>query len=197
MLGPAVSEVKAQLWDENVGERVATVDELTMPQAGASSPAVVFVMLDTLRRDALSAYGGDPALMPELNGMVRESVVFEDVLANATWTRPSIGSMFTGMYQEYHGAVGREDALRSDVDTLAGVLSSRGYETAAFVANWGTVGKEAGFDRGFESFFELKSVSPPYVRADGVTSETLQWVRSRNDGDGSQLRPLFLYVHYP
>lgn len=196
VLGPAARDVRTRLWDVRTGDDAATVESTLRAVTDRSSPTVVFVMLDALRRDGLSVYGGREELMPKVSGMALQSVVFEDVLVNATWTRPSIASMFTGLYQEYHGAVGRKDALRSDVETLAERLARRGFETAAFVTNWGAVGKDAGFDRGFELFIEMRSDSDPYLRADGVTREVLQWVRDKDFGEGDGRRPLFLYVHY-
>jgi len=195
ILGPGVREVSAELWAKRVGEYSPTTVPAPTKTAGGSRPTIVFIILDTLRRDSLGAYGGDADLMPELNAIMQSSVVFEDVLANASWTRPSVASMFTGLHQEHHGAVGREDVLRADVDVLADVLNRRGYETAAFVANW-AVGKDAGFNRGFETFAELSSPIHPYLRADGVTREVLEWVRARGTGGVAAEDPLFLFVHY-
>ena len=161
-------------------------------QATSPGPHLVFVLVDTLRADSLSAYGGDPGAMPRLNQFAAGSLVFADVQANASWTRPSVASFFTGLLQERHGAVDRDDRLPERVTTLAEVLAGRGYETAAFVSNFAAVGKEAGFAQGFETFRELSSRTDPYARAGEVNRATLDWLRSR----GAAARPLFLYVHY-
>jgi arylsulfatase A-like enzyme len=195
ILGPSVREASDELWAKRVGEDSPTPVPPPSTAADGAGPTIVFIILDALRRDSLGAYGGDADLMPELNSIMQRSVVFDDVLANASWTRPSVASMFTGLHQEHHGAVGREDVLRSDVDVLADLLDRRGYETAAFIANR-AVGRDAGFSRGFETFVELSSPVHPYLRADGVTREVLEWVRARGADGGAAEDPLFLFVHY-
>ncbi len=195
-LGPSVAQTEKMLWSENSGFRSAGDQRIPITGAKNQQSTIVFILIDTLRQDSLGAYGGDPTLMPKLNAIAHESVVFQDVLANASWTRPSIGSMFTGLYQEYHGAVGRENALSRSNETLAEILSARGYETAAFVTNWGAIGKDAGFDQGFDLFKECRASSGPYLRADQLTHSVEKWIKSRAKNQTRSKRPLFLYVHY-
>ncbi len=196
VLGPSVVQIEEDLWADRAGPGHQPSPHTVDWDQSLRRPTIVFILIDTLRRDSLSAYGGDQDLMPRLNGIAQESVVFEDVLANASWTRPSIGSMFTGLYQEYHGAVGREDALNQPTETLAEILSGKGYETAAFVANWGAVGRDAGFDQGFRTFRECRAPDTPYLRADALTRNVTQWVKRRTQDPTRARTPLFLYVHY-
>lgn len=160
--------------------------------AAARPPDIVFVMVDTLRADRLDAYGGTPDLMPNANALAARATVFADVHANATWTRPSIGSMFTGLLQEHHGAVDRNNSLKPDVTTMAEHLSARGFHTVAFVTNFAAVGAAFGFDQGFAEFFELEAGHGSYLPAADVNRRVEQWLQSRPPGDA----PLFLYVHY-
>ncbi len=159
----------------------------------APPPHIVFVMLDTLRADALAGHGGDPSWMPALNAYAERSVRFSDVLANASWTRPSLGSFFTGLLPEEHGATGLQFGLSPEVKLLAEILSAQGYETAGFNANGRMVNAEYGFDRGFE-VFEMLRDPPAYARADTVTDRVAGWLAERRAREPS--RPLFLYVHY-
>ena len=92
-------------------------------------------MLDTLRADALAAYGGDSGWMPALNRLADQGLVFTNLLANASWTRPSVASFFTGLAPEEHGAAGWSFSISPGVVTMAEVFKRRGYDTAAFVAN--------------------------------------------------------------
>jgi arylsulfatase A-like enzyme len=154
----------------------------------------VFVLVDTLRADGLAAYGGPPDLMPELNAIAAQSLVFQNVLANATWTRPSVASLFTGLLPEEHGAVDRSDALPHDRVTLAEVLSERGYATAAFVSNFGAVGRSSGFAQGFQEFREITSPAMK-PRAEQVNREVADWLARRRQR-GETDAPAFLYIHY-
>ncbi|MEN8165605.1 MAG: sulfatase, partial [Acidobacteriota bacterium] len=196
VLGPSVVQTEDALWVDRTGPGYQPHPHTVDWDRSLRRPTIVFILIDTLRQDSLGAYGGDRDLMPRLNAIARESVVFEDVLANASWTRPSVGSMFTGLYQEYHGAVGREDSLNPPTETLAEILSGKGYETAAFVTNWGAVGRDAGFDQGFGTFRECRAPDTPYLRADALTRNVMQWVKRRSQDPTRSQTPLFLYVHY-
>ena len=55
---------------------------------------------------------------PNLNALVERSVVFGDVHANASWTRASCGSIFTGLLPEEHGAARFHERLPEGWRTL-------------------------------------------------------------------------------
>lgn len=218
MLAPAVAELEEQDWASHgqgaiiqpewvhstgherhaaeggrPGAVSATVEGVA-PPALSPSPDVVFIMLDTLRADALAAYGGDPSLMPALNAFADTALVFSDVLANSSWTRPSVGAFFTGLAPEEHGAVGWSYPISPGVVTMAEVFQRRGYETAAFVANHEAVNVSGNFDRGFDLFEPLEDPGQSYARADFVTDRVSDWMTDRESSD--ERRPMFLYVHY-
>jgi arylsulfatase A-like enzyme len=71
------------------------------------------------------------------------------VHANASWTRASCASIFTGLLPEEHGASRFHEKLSESWVTLPEQLSAAGYQTAAFVANWVQVGYDTGFAQGF------------------------------------------------
>ena len=58
---------------------------------------VLLVTIDTLRADALGAYGG-PASTPALDRLAAEGVRFEFAHAHAVLTLPSHASILTGEY---------------------------------------------------------------------------------------------------
>lgn len=190
-LEPGVDALEQRIWERHQQAEVPPHPGEMPEPPSADAPAVLFVLVDTLRADALAAYGGDPAWMPELNAFAEEALVFDDVLANASWTRPSVASYFTGLLQEHHGAVDRGDRLPESAVTLAERYRESGYRTAAFVANYAAVGRDAGFAQGFDVFVELASERWPYARADEVTAAAAAWLREHGEGP-----PWFLYVHY-
>jgi arylsulfatase A-like enzyme len=75
------------------------------------------------------------------------------------------------------------------VTTVAERLRGLGYRTSALVANYGAVGRSAGFDRGFDSFVELHG--DPYARAATVRTAAERWLETRASD-----RPYFLYLHF-
>ena len=60
--------------------------------------------------------------MPELNTFLASSDRFQDMQVNATWTRPSVASFFTGLLAEEHGARGVQNFLGEEFVTLPELL---------------------------------------------------------------------------
>ncbi|MFC6784598.1 sulfatase [Halobaculum halobium] len=123
----------------------------------ADRPDVLFVILDSARRDRVSLYGHDRPTTPTLDALAEEATTFENAYTPTPWTLPSHCSMFTGKFPSEHGVTNgfadRRPALPASTETLAERLSERGYRTAGFSNNpW--VGKLSGLDRGFEEFVE-------------------------------------------
>ncbi|QFU82771.1 sulfatase [Natronorubrum aibiense] len=117
---------------------------------------VLFVVLDTVRKDHLGPYGYERETTPALSQFATEATVFESAVAPAPWTLPVHASLFTGLYPSQHGADQGSPYLDGDV-TLASVLSAAGYDTACYSSNaWITpyTGLTEGFDAQ-DSFFEV------------------------------------------
>lgn len=210
---PLLAERDA-LWNRQ-GRLTAPLDQVgrapAAPVLFEKPPHIVFLLLDTLRADGLSALGGGPSVMPRLNARVERSVLFSDVHTNASWTRASCASIFTGLLPEEHGAARFHEKLSPHWTTLPEQLVTAGYEPAAFIANWVQVGRDTGFAQGFaeEDFHELASgeeilaqagegaeeteVRGAYARAEVVNRAVLDWLAS---DARDPYRPAFLYLHY-
>jgi choline-sulfatase len=120
-------------------------------------PDVLFVILDSMRRDRVSTYGHYRKTTPTLDALAERSSVFENAFTPAPWTLPSHCSMFTGLFPSEHGITNgftdRSLRLADDLPTVTERLADRGYRTAGFSNNpW--VGTLSGLDRGFEEFVE-------------------------------------------
>ncbi len=79
-------------------------------------------------------------------------MVFEQAFATASWTRPSVASLLTGLDARKHGAVHSDEGLGT-VETLAENLARAGYRTQAWITN--PFLKGGGFERGFERYEKL------------------------------------------
>ena len=127
-------------------------------------PDVLLVVLDTVRADALSAYGNPRPTSPQVAAVADAGVRFADVTAEGSWTWPSHATLFTGLPPWEHGAhlappadggvqVGPDPfharALRTDVPTLAEQFSAAGYRTVSVSGNR-LIGEDFGLTRGFE-----------------------------------------------
>ena len=149
---------------------------------------VILVCVDSLRPDHLGCYGYSRNTSPHLDRIAGAGLRFEEAVANATWTLPSITTLFTSLYPSTHGMhsysmdLQRTRPLPAGVLTLAGFLAGRGYETAAF-SDGGWVSRDFGLDRGFERWEE------------GTLGIKVLVDRSLAAASGGSGRPFFHYLH--
>ncbi len=140
-------------------ERRSTLPEVPLGAASADQPDILFVLVDTVRADHLSAYGYPHPTTPWLEGLAAEGVLFERAIAASCHTKPSTASIFTSRYPPAHQARRLEETLPPTAFTLAQALRIGGYRAAAFSAN-GLVSPTFGFGRGFERFYRQEA---PYM----------------------------------
>jgi len=155
----------------------------------AQAPNVVLVSLDTFRADKLAAWGGSPALAPNLNALAAKGTAFTSCFAPAPETLPSHATLLTGAYPSrtglHNNGLGR---LASGVPTLAEALSAHGYTTAAVIAS-PVLNARYGLARGFAHYDDMLGTfgSRP---AGEITDRALALLKAPRKG------PLFLWVHY-
>jgi len=150
--------------------------------SGASSPNILVYLSDTPRADHLSVYGYDRDTSPRLREFAERGVVFERAYSQASWTKASVGTLFTGLYPSRHGAIRREHRLRGDVPTLAEGLAAAGYSTAAVIGNLSVL-PGFGFGRGFEQVVDV-ATERPIVDAAQISDRVLEFLEhgSRTHG---------------
>ena len=141
----------------------AEVDTMTAGD-GAN---VLWVVLDTVRKDRLTPYGHDRPTTPALGDFADEALVYTEAVAQAPWTLPVHASMFTGRYPTEHTATQESPYLPAGTGTLAAALSKTGYATACYSSNaWITpyTRLTEGFDEA-DNFFEALPGGVPSVAA--------------------------------
>jgi len=149
-------------------------------------PDLLLVVVDTLRADHLSVYGYERPTSPHLQALAAGGVVFEDVTAQSSWTRPSMVSMLTGR-RVFVNAQRMPDAIPA----LAERLRDAGYQTAAFVAN-PAISEREDFDRGFETFVTRDDTGGTTWDAPDLEAAFADW-SAATPRDG---RPRFVWLHY-
>jgi arylsulfatase A-like enzyme len=152
---------------------------------------VVIIVVDTLRRDHLGAYGYDRDTSPAIDALALEGVSFDRAYATCGWTAPSVASMLTGLYPSAHGMTNPGKALPEGVLTLPEMLREEGFATAAVVSNQ-LIGKRTGLERGFDLFDEGNIKGHDGLSTDGVTETALAMLDDLSSRDA----PFFLFVHY-
>ncbi|MBW2290118.1 MAG: sulfatase, partial [Deltaproteobacteria bacterium] len=152
-------------------------------------PNFLFILVDTLRTDHLSAYGYERETSPALSRLVAGGVRFDRAYAAAPWTKPSVASMFTGQYPHRHGVNFVLDALPPEAVTVAERLSEAGYSTAGTVSHIFVAGKN-GLDQGFDHYDSAEAGGHSHISTTGVTRRAIKLL----EGFGTD--PFFLFVHY-
>ena len=129
------------------------------PEAAEEIPPhrgpILWITIDALRADVIGAFGGDPALTPNLDALAAEADWAEPAVAASSWTVPSMASLFTGLQPFRHGNwhSGRT-VLSAEHQTLPEALQALGFETAAFRSNtW--LRQRSGYAQGFDQFSNL------------------------------------------
>ena len=172
------------------GRAVWGTPGVTVPKDDA--PLVIVYLVDTLRADHTGPYGYARDTTPHLDAFAKDAVVFDQAVAHASWTKPSVASILTSLLPGQHRAVQLRDPLDASHPTLAEMLHAKGYATGAAIANSVIYGTESSFDRGFDWFAGLHGEGDQpskLVGADAVVDAALTWLAARRGF------PTFLYVH--
>jgi arylsulfatase A-like enzyme len=168
-------------------------------------PNIILVVFDTARWDRFGCYGYDRPTTPTVDALAREGLKIDTMIANAPWTLPSHGSLFTGLYPSEHGSQWKTGPRLRDsaAPTMAEWLKRLGYTTAC-VTNNGLISSRTGLARGFDHYaFRLdiergrrrltRRVRKALFGGDSGGRIVNRWMRTAlRDAP----EPLFLFVNY-
>ena len=173
------------------------VTGVAVAAAPEAKPPVVVILVDALRADRLAALGGSGRATPHMDRFARrEAAAFADALSVSSWTKPSVPSLFTGLYPCQHGVARgdtranavdgklRADILPGEAATLAEAFAAAGYRTGAVVEN-AQISSRFGMAQGFETYSEDGG------DAATIRAKALDWLGGIAPAD-----PYFLYVHF-
>jgi uncharacterized sulfatase len=147
-----------------------------------SQPNILVIVLDTLRRDRLSAYGYERETSPAFDEFSTQATLFDRAISPAQWTIPAHASLFTGLYPSQHGLVQGSGKLSGMNPTLAEILRADGYQTVAFCNNPLVSVLEHGLQRGFEHFYHYSTAVPQRpadVNQPQWQRDFMKWFRPR------------------
>ncbi len=184
-------------------------------------PNIVMIVVDSARFDHVGPCGCPRELTPGLGEFAKEAVNYLNATAPGGSTRPSMASIFTGLYPQAYGfADGKfPDAGHT---TFAERLKGQGYHTC-LLSNNPYVSPATGMDRGFDVVCYLnrsnmrRAVRPRVVarhcgrilRAalrprttykvfpDMLVAEAIHILRDRRPGSPPILLYIHLDVHHP
>jgi arylsulfatase A-like enzyme len=156
-------------------------------------PSILLVVIDTLRADAVSAYGEVAGTTPAFDALAADGQLYTRAYAPSPWTLPSHASLLTGSPIAAHGVgLHGQVVLPTDVNTVAERLRGAGYQTAAFSEN-ALVSGVFGFDQGFDHFSvrtaEEQMAANRKMVID-VVDELSRWLDARDPK-----RPFFVFIN--
>lgn len=112
--------------------------------------SLVLITIDCMRADHAGWLGYEKPTTPFLDGLAKESIVFEKAVAAGAPTYYSFPSI---MAARYPLALGRDViGLAPGEDSLATGLSREGYQTAAFLAGNPYLSEHFNYHEGFDIF---------------------------------------------
>jgi choline-sulfatase len=168
--------------------------------AGCAAPAgssphppkgILVLLVDCLRADHLAVGGSTLGATPHLDRLASQAVIFDRASAVASWTRPSVPSIWTGLYPSEHGLTDlieggkgvRGGVLSEEAVTVSEAMQAAGYRTA-LIGNQFQLSPRFGMAQGFDLYQNnVKS-------AHGMRENLLSWL------DEAPQHPFFAYLHY-
>jgi len=116
---------------------------------------VLFILVDTLRADHLSAYGYERETSPVIAELARTGVRFATHISQSSWTKCSMASLWSGIYPARSGVLRAPHVLAEGAKLPAEIFREAGFRTAGIWRN-GWIAPNFGFGQGFENYTQPK-----------------------------------------
>jgi arylsulfatase A-like enzyme len=158
------------------------------PAGREKKTKLILISLDTLRADHLELYGYKRQTAPGMTRRSSDFVVFKNCWSQWCWTHESHQSIMTGLYEAEHMVPEFYRATPGHLVTLAEIMKTSGYITAAFTGA-GKVGAHTGLCKGFDSYFDNE------YRKDGGFELLGTWLRTRRWLKENAGNDFFLFFH--
>lgn len=133
-----------------------TSGEIVKMKEALSTYDIIYLVLDAFNLRHSSLYGYDRKTTPFIDTISQESIVFENMFANAPYTLASTGTLFTSHYSYEHGLINETDRLSPIIPTISELLSTSGIDTY-LISDHGFVDKAWGLIRGFSHITRFKN----------------------------------------
>lgn len=201
--GAGSNPLRFELRWRSESEGELTVSSAVVKARAPKRPDVILIGIDTFSATHTQLYGYSRPTTPRLVEFASESILFDPMITNATWTLPSFLSMLSGLPPGAHRLDRPDDRvervqgwetlqLAPNRWTLAEAFRGAGWRTGAFVdTNW--ISPDFGFEQGFE-VLDSSSVFEPLANREGgltrVVSLAEDWLDTHAEGD-----PSFLFLH--
>jgi arylsulfatase A-like enzyme len=117
----------------------------------AGLPNIMYIVVDTLRADALSCYGNKAVSTPNIDGLAADGILFENTFSSSSWTIPGTATLLTSRYPSSLNMFSITSILPPETVLISEELKKRRYVTAALIGN-PLVNEKLGINQGFDRF---------------------------------------------
>lgn len=152
---------------------------------------VIFLVIDTLRKDHLNIYGYPRETLVYLKKFAEEGTAFSHDISQATMTKISTPSMVTSLYPLSHTVLGFDKGLPASAKTIAEVFRDEGYATISF-SSVPFTGKSNNMHQGYDELHEKSSISDSEYdskTARHYVDRLIPWIEQHRD------EPFFVFLH--
>lgn len=156
---------------------------------------IILIAIDTLRADRLGCYGYHSDISPNIDGLAKDGLLFENMIAENNVTQSSFVTMLTGKNPHQHGIVNMKPTkIPQRLLPLPLILQRKGYKTAAVDCNYRITGQSnPWFKRGFDTYLDPSENRPTHLNlsAKEINQKAIPWLKKH-----AQEPNFFLFLHY-
>lgn len=196
---PVALLIKAKIKQKKAGPKErAAAPPASLSCTGLNDTNILLVVLDAANPSRMSCYGNGRETTPHIDRLADEGVLFTRAYAQASWTVPSVASLFTSTLPITHKVWSRDRMLADKAFTLAEALKKKGFATCAITAT-SSASSLHNLLQGFDRQIELYKWAPKdlqsgkrlgVVWAEDFIAPVKDWIQqNKND-------KFFLYLHY-
>lgn len=170
-------------------------------------PNIIWITVDTLRKDYVYKWSSKN-LTPNIDSLMKDSVVLENTYTPTPITFPSYTSAFTGCHPLKHNVFFNSGfQVPENLKTITEILKEKGYSTIAVIGgnplHYGK-GLEKGFDIYDDEFLKRPATGNPLFKVER-REEAIEEMANRPAEDITELainyfknskKPIFLFLHY-
>jgi len=150
-------------------------------------PDIYIFLIDGCQASHLGIYGYNRNTSPNIDRLGKDSLIFENAYSNASFTRASVATLFTGLYPEHHKVRVMWQGLMEKFLTLPEFLKKYGYRTSIFTAS-GNISPDFGFKQGVDKYSGYFKRWQEF-KSNLIAKDFIKWIKSTPS-------PRFSYIHF-
>lgn len=155
---------------------------------------VILLTIDTLRKDALSCYGGNKETTPFIDSIQNQGIRFNHAHSVGPYTQAGFPGILTSSYYLDYG-YSKDKKFNPNRVLISEPLHEKGITTAGFHSN-AYLSAYFGWNRGWDTFYDSMedevTDKVPFIEASVMNNKVRAWLSNQKGKE----KPFFLWVHY-